>query len=186
MVERLLEEARKSPLEYPEALPVLEQLNLSLDQDIPNKIFDAIYIHSDRIYKHSIAQINFTTYDCRRDQDTLNSSMSRRDIMCRYEESPFAVDNPTNASGQPTELKRFSYARLLGVFHVNIIYGGPGMLDHGAPSGLKLCHLLPFSTHWPATSSILRPLSERHISFPGSRLASATKIHQAESSLHSG
>lgn len=131
VVDRLLQEARRLPEEYPDALSVLEQLNQSVDRDIPEKILSAIYIHSDRLYRHGIAQINFTTYDCRQDQDTLNASTSRRDIMCLREESPFSdLDSPAASSGQPPEPKRFSYARILGIFHANVVYGGPGMLDH--------------------------------------------------------
>ncbi|TEB15347.1 hypothetical protein FA13DRAFT_1607640, partial [Coprinellus micaceus] len=35
-------------------------------------------------------------------------------------------DDP-NTTAEP---RRFNYARLLGIYHVNVIYLGPGMLDH--------------------------------------------------------
>ena len=43
-------------------------------------------------------------------------------------------DDSTNDDGidveAPAPARRFIYGRLLGVFHANVVYGGPGMLDH--------------------------------------------------------
>ncbi|KAJ3537968.1 hypothetical protein NMY22_g5372 [Coprinellus aureogranulatus] len=133
VIERLLQEARQSPDEHGAALAVLQQLHDHTPPEVvADRLTDAIYIHSDRLYEHRIAQINFTTYDCRRDQDTVNASTSRRDVMCLYEESPFAElqQQGLGAADQvhPTP-KHFSYARLLKTFHINIVYGGPGTLD---------------------------------------------------------
>jgi len=59
-------------------------------------------------------RINYTTYDVRRQQDIISSTTSRRDVMTLA----------TNSDGHVTD--RFLFARVLGIFHANVIYTGPG------------------------------------------------------------
>ena len=68
MVEALLREARQEPEQYPGTLPILEELRRA--EVLVNRQLNDIYFHSERIYQHSITQVNYTTYDCQRDQDT--------------------------------------------------------------------------------------------------------------------
>jgi hypothetical protein len=70
------------------------------------------------MYQHNIARVNYTTYDIRRSQDVISISTPRRDIMV-------LADFGDNNSAQP-----FRYARVLGIFHVNAIYVGPGMVNY--------------------------------------------------------
>jgi hypothetical protein len=74
------------------------------------------FIKNDRMYKHNIFRINYTTYDVRRDQDVVNPNTSHKDIM---------VLARTDSSDHA-----FLYARVLGIYHVNAIYTGPGILDY--------------------------------------------------------
>ena len=71
---------------------------------------------------HKIIKFNFTTYDMRRDQDVVNSGSSHCNIMVLAQPDPRQL---------PDE-HPFLYGRVLGVFHVNVIYSGPGAVDHDA------------------------------------------------------
>jgi len=62
-------------------------------------------------------RINYTTYDVRRGQDTINPKTDHRDIMLLVDE-PEEDEHP------------FLYARVLGIFHVNVIFTGQGMVDY--------------------------------------------------------
>jgi len=78
---------------------------------------NAVIFQLDRIYKHQLMRINHTTYDVRRSQDIVNPSTAHCNIMV------FSGDDST--SHHP-----FKYARVLGIFHANVVYLGPGMLDY--------------------------------------------------------
>jgi hypothetical protein len=68
------------------------------------------------IFRHFLLRINYTTYDVRRDQDVINPNTDHKDVMLLSR----STDHP------------FSYARVLGVFHANAIYVGPGSRDYHA------------------------------------------------------
>jgi hypothetical protein len=88
----------------------------------PQAELDGILFKEDRIYRHRVLRINYTTYDVRRAQDTVNPNTARRDIMLL-----------SNLQSQPDScVHQYKYARVLGIFHVNVIYIGPGMLDYRA------------------------------------------------------
>ncbi len=61
-------------------------------------------------------RVNFTTYDMRRDQDTINPR-TRADVM---------VLNPGEDDTPKDKQHPYWYARVCGVFHANVIYTGPG------------------------------------------------------------
>ena len=83
---------------------------------------DGILFKDDRMYRHKVLRINYTTYDVRRAQDTVNPNTARRDIMLL-----------SNLQTEPNScVHQFKYARVLGIFHTNVIYIGPGMLDYCA------------------------------------------------------
>ncbi|TEB25371.1 hypothetical protein FA13DRAFT_1756603 [Coprinellus micaceus] len=115
----LLDEAQRQPQEHASSLPILKGLAKDYSEDDLRNIF----FHADHIYQHKVLQINYTAYDCRRSRDILNPSTSRRDVMCLRRPSGDA------AKGQPT-VDRYIYGRILGIFHVNVIYAGPGRLDY--------------------------------------------------------
>lgn len=64
--------------------------------------------------------VNYTTYDIRRGRDIIHTGQGsfHRDIM------GLATCDPHDGVG-----KRFWYAHVLGIFHVNVIYVGPGSND---------------------------------------------------------
>ena len=72
------------------------------------------------MYRHHLLRINYTTYDVRRSQDLINPGTSRRDIMLLADN-----DHENGADGNP-----FLYARVLGIYHVNVIYTGSEMIDY--------------------------------------------------------
>lgn len=80
---------------------------------------DQILFKHDRLYCHNIMRINYTTYDIRRAQDTVNPTTSRRDVM--------VLSGNQDASDEPHH--PFMYARVLGIYHVNALYVGPGRVD---------------------------------------------------------
>ena len=67
-----------------------------------------------RIYRHNILRINYTTYDMRRETDVVNPRTAHRDILL------LAEDGSDH---------QFCYARVLAIFHANVIYTGSGSKD---------------------------------------------------------
>jgi hypothetical protein len=65
---------------------------------------------------------NYTTYDVRRSQDILNVSTPQCNILVLSEQDDHQDDT---SNDHP-----FNYARILGIYHVNVVYVGPGMLDY--------------------------------------------------------
>ena len=96
-----------------------------------------LLIYNNRIFSHKTLRINFTTYDCRRDQDTINTR-THSDIM--------VLANQAEDPGHP-----FWYARVIGIFHAIVSRVGSGSaykqmdflwvrwygLDMGTRSGFK-------------------------------------------------
>jgi hypothetical protein len=95
------------------------------ESDAPGPISDEngrfVFLKNDRIYKHKLSRFHFTTYDVRRGTDIINPGTSRCNVM-------LIADNADNTSSSHP----FLYARVIGVYHANIIYTGPGMRDYEA------------------------------------------------------
>ncbi|KAG2339697.1 hypothetical protein BDR05DRAFT_916879 [Suillus weaverae] len=66
-----------------------------------------VLLINDRIFQHKVIHVNYTTYNLRRSQDSLNACM-HADVMVLGHE-----DDDTHP---------YWYARILGMFHANIIY----------------------------------------------------------------
>jgi hypothetical protein len=69
-------------------------------------------------------RINYTRYDVRRDEDVIHIGTSRHcNIM---------MLNPryTPGSSVPGDSHPFCYARVLGIFHANVMYVGAGNTDY--------------------------------------------------------
>jgi hypothetical protein len=62
------------------------------------------------MYKHHIMRINYTTYDIRRAYDVINPGTEGRDIMGLLSTTDDVPDG-----------RRFWYARVLGIYHVNVV-----------------------------------------------------------------
>lgn len=69
------------------------------------------------MYKHNIMRINYTTYDVRRGDDVIHPGTSHHNIM---------VLNPRGPSSEHP----FWYARVLGIYHINVVYTGMGTADY--------------------------------------------------------
>ena len=79
-----------------------------------------VFLKNDCIYHHKLIRFHFTTYDVRRGTDIVNSGTSRCNVMLLADDAEGS--NPHH----------FLYARVLGGYHVNAIYTGPGMRDFEA------------------------------------------------------
>ena len=74
-----------------------------------------VLFKGNRVYWHRLLHINYTTYNLQCDFDSINPHTDYRDIM---------VLSNSDDNAHP-----FSYAWVLGIFHANIIYTGPGLKD---------------------------------------------------------
>jgi hypothetical protein len=82
--------------------------------------YDSVLFKHDRLYRHNILRINYTTYDVRRAQDVVNPSTSHHNVMLLADSN-----NDHSTLDHP-----FLYARILGTYHANVIYLGSGMVDY--------------------------------------------------------
>lgn len=90
---------------------------------------NSIFFHKDTMYRHCIMRINYTTYDVRRAQDTINPRTEHCNIML--------LGSPGH-NGQAQAIHQYRYAKVLGIYHVNVIYGGgPGRLTDYRPRRLE-------------------------------------------------
>lgn len=65
------------------------------------------------MFAHKVLRVNYTTYDVRRAQDSINPTSRRRDIMV------YADEDQSLPHAHP-----FWYARVLGVFHAWVVHSG--------------------------------------------------------------
>lgn len=77
---------------------------------------DKIFFKNNMLYQHNIMRINYTTYDVRRAQDTINPKRDNRDIM---------LLSTNYETRDPAAQHQYQYARVIGIFHVNLIYSEP-------------------------------------------------------------
>jgi hypothetical protein len=72
---------------------------------------------NNRIFKHKVMRINYTTYDLRRAQDSLNSR-THADFMTL----------PCNIySGSTNDDFPYQFGRIIGIFHAMVLYNGTGL-----------------------------------------------------------
>lgn len=71
------------------------------------------------MYNHNIVRFNYTTYDIRRAQDIINSWTSHCNVMV------LRTEDEVEHRGH-----RFIYGKVLGIYHVNVIYIGTGFMDY--------------------------------------------------------
>lgn len=87
-----------------------------------------IDITANRMYSHKTLSLRYTSYDVRHGEDTIHVGTDRRDIMLRAHE--------TDARGHP-----FWYARVLGIYHVNVLYSGPNSTCRTQPRRMFFLHV---------------------------------------------
>ncbi|KAK7014172.1 hypothetical protein R3P38DRAFT_3322137 [Favolaschia claudopus] len=73
-----------------------------------------VTILQDRIYAHSVMQINYTTYDMGRDQDTINPRTNSNIMVLSHEDEQDSIN-----------AHLYWYARVIGIFHAEICHVGP-------------------------------------------------------------
>jgi hypothetical protein len=73
-----------------------------------------IIIHKNRLFRHHVMRVNYTTYDLRRDQDSINPR-THPDIFVLSGETP-----ENSADPHP-----YWYARVIGIFHAQVLHVGP-------------------------------------------------------------
>lgn len=94
-------------------------------------------------------RINYTTYDVRRSQDTINPRTDHCDIMLLA--ASVRDSNDTNTTGS---LHQYRYARVVGIYHVNVIYGGrpadyrPRRMEFLWVRWFKVIHDVPPQQGW--------------------------------------
>ncbi|KZV98181.1 hypothetical protein EXIGLDRAFT_607198 [Exidia glandulosa HHB12029] len=86
------------------------------DERYSESLRQTFTIVQNKLYLHRTLRINYTTYDVRRDQDSINPRTSHRDVMFLSQEE--------RANAHP-----YWYARVLSIFHVNVLPADarPGM-----------------------------------------------------------
>lgn len=89
---------------------------------------DHVVLKNNRIYRHHVLRINYTTYDVRHANDIFNPSTEHRDIMMLH--------RPESEQDRD----RFCYARIIGIYHANVQYIGPGMKDY-MPQQMDFLHV---------------------------------------------
>ncbi len=120
-----------------------------------------IIVKGDRIYKHKIARFYHTTYDIQRSEDVINPRTSHSHIMLLStldSNKKNSVDDDAVADTHP-----FLYARVIGIYHVNVVYIGPGKKDYDAMRfdflhvrWLQLEDIQPHGKQYPSAWSSLR------------------------------
>jgi hypothetical protein len=80
----------------------------------------SLLFKNDRMYMHKLIRFNYTTYNVRRAKDVINPNTSHNNVML------LAKPGDLNARAKHP----FLYARVLRIYHVNVIYLAPGVLDY--------------------------------------------------------
>ena len=76
----------------------------------------SVIIDNNIIYRHKVLRVNYTTYDMRRAQDSLNPRVpGHADIMVLSPENEEENNDP----------HPYWYARIIGIFHANVRHIGP-------------------------------------------------------------
>ena len=89
--------------------------------DLDETTHDFIFFKSDCIYHHKLLRFNFTTYAVRRKTDIVKPGMSQCNVM---------LISSDCADSSASNSHHFLYAQILGAYHANVVYTGPGMHDY--------------------------------------------------------
>ncbi|KIK12991.1 hypothetical protein PISMIDRAFT_119820, partial [Pisolithus microcarpus 441] len=95
------------------------------EDSLPTATVDHLLIRSNHLYQHHILQVNYTTYDVQCGQDIFNPTTDHHDVMM--------LATPENTNELETIHQCyccFCYARIIGIYHANIQYIGPGFSSY--------------------------------------------------------
>lgn len=95
------------------------ELRAAVDHETSGDL-NMVLFDKNRIYRHQIARFNHTTYDVRRGQDIIHPNTSHCNIM-------LLADNVD--TGEESN-RHFLYAKVLGIYHTNVIYTGKESEDY--------------------------------------------------------
>lgn len=104
-----------------EKLKIKEDSLGPVEQLAPNYVV----VKSDRIFKHKLARFYYTTYDVRRSEDVINPRTSHCDVMLLADPEPNDTSSIDAADTHP-----FLYGRVIGIYHANVVYVGPGAKNY--------------------------------------------------------
>ena len=76
----------------------------------------SVHIVDNKIYSSHLLRVNYTTYDIRRDQDSVNPRTHSDIMVLSHEDDPQA--------------HLYWYARVLGVFHLRVLHLNPSTMNH--------------------------------------------------------
>ncbi|KAH6907872.1 hypothetical protein BKA70DRAFT_1282624 [Coprinopsis sp. MPI-PUGE-AT-0042] len=71
-----------------------------------------VIIVNDKVYRHKVLRVNYTTYNRRRAQDSINPRTTSDILMLSHDDDP--------------KVHPYNYARVLGIFHAQVIFNTPG------------------------------------------------------------
>jgi hypothetical protein len=80
---------------------------------------NTIILKDDRLYDHNIARFNYTTYDVRRAQDVINPRTPHCNVMVLRADTDMCYQG-----------HKYSYGKVLGIYHANVIHIGTRMVDY--------------------------------------------------------
>jgi len=92
---------------------------------------DQVLFKDGRIFQHKVLHVNYTTYDVRHDQDIFNPGSDHCDLIMLA---------APGSDEEPETQHQFCYAWLIGVYHANIHFIGPGSKDY-LPRRLDFVHV---------------------------------------------
>ena len=102
---------------------------------------NTIIIKDNRVYNHKLARFYHTTYDVRRSEDIINPQTPHCNIMMLSNAMSSHATPSTASSNHP-----FLYGRVIGIYHVNVIYTGPGTKEYD-PMRFDILHMRWFQLH---------------------------------------
>lgn len=111
----------KEEQEIGKVTPTPHSSTEEIQHEIHEKELNSIYFKNDRLYRHNIMRINYTTYDVHRSQDTINPNTDHCTIMLLAQ-----------CANADTETHQYMYARVIGVYHANVIFAPPGTRSYKA------------------------------------------------------
>lgn len=157
---------------------------------------DGLVIVNNLMYEHSVLRVNYTTYDLRREQDSINPR-TRPDIMM--------LSHETDELRHP-----YWYARVIRIFHVNVRHFGAdstsgftarrlhriGFVEAGDPDAfgfvdpdvvLRGVHLIPSFAHGHTSEylgpSFVRPATDDDKDVLGLLIVTCSCVFEGEESV---
>ena len=97
----------------------------------------SIVIKGEQIFGHKVAHFFHTTYDVRRSEDVINPRTSHCDVMLLSDLEPNEKSCVDATVAHP-----YLYCRVIGIYHANVLYVGPGLKTYN-PIRLDFLHV-----HW--------------------------------------